>query len=81
MLSHAKVSKFHFSIRANKYVCSFNISDKKKKLLKRFIQLFSAYGKSKQLYKLYITCGQCSSHANTQDPREFDQYNYESLVP
>ena len=57
------------------------ISLPKKKLLKRFIQLFSAYGKSKQLYKLYITCGQCSSHANTQDPREFDQYNYESLVP
>ena len=30
MLSHAKVSKFNFAIGANKYVCSFNISAKKK---------------------------------------------------
>jgi hypothetical protein len=30
MLSHAKVRKFDFTIRAHKYVRSFNISGKKK---------------------------------------------------
>jgi hypothetical protein len=31
MLSHAKVSKFDFTIRAHKNVCTFDISAKKKK--------------------------------------------------
>lgn len=29
MFGHAKISKFDFAIRANKYVCSFYVSAKK----------------------------------------------------
>jgi hypothetical protein len=53
MLSHAKVSKFNFAIGANKYVCSFNISAKKKYYLV-IIQFCTAYGKIKQFYSCIL---------------------------
>lgn len=80
MLSHAKVSKFDFTIRADKYVSTFNISAKRNRM--KWLRYFFYYQRNvKQLWIICTTCGQCSSHASRQDQREFVQCNYGSQVP
>ena len=80
MLSHAKVSKFDFTTRAHKYVCTFDISAKTKKY-KVIIACCPDYVLSIQIYTTNTTCGQCSSHVGRKDQQEFVQCTCESQVP